>query len=379
MNNYMKNAIRPIVLATALALSAPAYAGIDNVTALANALTIQGASFNQKKGQLQVFLSGYTGPLQVSSYSDNTIVVFLPPNVAPGSYVLSLGKSADDVNAEDFFLTLGVQGEKGDTGDTGATGPQGATGATGPQGATGAQGTKGDTGATGGQGPQGVKGDTGATGGQGPQGVKGDTGATGGSGPQGVKGDTGATGGSGPQGVKGDTGATGAQGPQGDPGVFDPTKGIANQTTRQLGANFNVTGDGTVGGTFTAYVIKPNYDSGWFLVKSDPHSDIPHRSANGDIHLLKDFPGAPSRLMIHQCGALDVNGECTTRIVIAGTAGYHDGSATINPVSVTSDFFHIYLSTVGSWWAWGYWNALTGWGCEGHDCFTAYYRVMAWR
>src|SRR5258706_9611898 len=238
MNNYMKNASRPIVLATALAVSAPGYAGIDNVTALANALTIQGASFNQKKGQLQVFLSGYTGPLQVSSYSDNTIVVFLPPNVAPGSYVLSLGKSADDVNAEDFFLTLGVQGEKGDTGDTGATGPQGATGATGPQGATGAQGTKGDTGATGGQGPQGVKGDTGATGGQGPQGVKGDTGATGGQGPQGVKGDTGATGGQGAQGVKGDTGTTGGQGPQGVKGDTGATGGAGPQSVEGgTGAN----------------------------------------------------------------------------------------------------------------------------------------------
>src|SRR5258706_6604335 len=86
MNNYMKNAIRPIVLATALALSAPAYAGIDNVTPLANALTIQGASFNQKKDQLQRFLSGYTRRLQDSGYSDNTIVGCLPPNVAPGNY-----------------------------------------------------------------------------------------------------------------------------------------------------------------------------------------------------------------------------------------------------------------------------------------------------
>src|SRR5258708_21808795 len=122
MNAKMKNGMKAVVLATALALSVPTYAAtnIDSVTVLANAVTLHGASFIQKKAQLQLFLSGHAAPLLISSYADDTIVAFLPANVAPGSYVLTLGKTIDDANAEDFFLTLGVQGAKGDTGATGA-------------------------------------------------------------------------------------------------------------------------------------------------------------------------------------------------------------------------------------------------------------------
>ncbi len=138
----------------------------------------------------------------------------------------------------------------------------------------------------------------------------------------------------------------------------------------------NVSGDLVVGGA-----LKPTYDSGWFLVKSDPGAAIPPRNGNGEIELATDLHAAPSRLMLYECGVLDGSGNCTTRIVVAGTGGYHDGGTQVNPVSITSDGANgnIFISTMFSWWAWAYWTPAHGWGCEGHDCFTAYYRVQAWR
>jgi Collagen triple helix repeat (20 copies)/IPT/TIG domain len=569
--------LKRVVLAAALALSAPAFADdssspiVNSITEVGNALTINGAGFNQRKGQLQVYLSGFNAPLVVSSYSDTRIVAFLPANVPGGSYVLSLvntktkdaavnnnNNGNNDSSGDDFYVTLGIQGAKGDTGPAGPAGPQGPagsitkgdTGSTGPQGPAGpagpmgAQGPAGPQGAQGGQGPQGVMGPSGATGAPGatgPTGANGATGAAGPQGPQGLPGDTGpqgvkgdagmgfqfrgawtpgasaragdvmayngsayvavnatstmtpppnadwtlfvaegAPGEAGPQGTKGDTGATGAagaqgtqgppgppgppgpQGPQGLPGTFDPSKVIANGTSVQPNASFNVSGNGVVGGLLTAGNVSagnaifsgplsanggittgslsaansnftngtfngtlsvpgtlavqgttnanivnannvvsttgnfstlgtsgkvaahgglaPDYDSGWFHVKSDPSAATPPRNASGEIVLPHD-PFIPSRLMILQCGALDAaQANCTTRVVISGTTGYHDSGSDINPLTVTSDAAgtSIFIAMQANWWAWGYYLPIGGWQCAG-DCFSAYYRVQAWR
>jgi hypothetical protein len=126
--------------------------------------------------------------------------------------------------------------------------------------------------------------------------------------------------------------------------------------------------------------LAPDYDSGWFHVKSDPSAATPPRNASGEIVLPHD-PFIPSRLMILQCGALDAaQANCVTRVVISGTTGYHDSGTSINPGSVTSDAAGttLFIATVWNWWAWGYFVPNTGWQC-GADCFSAYYRVQAWR
>ena len=347
----MNRSAKSLALAIALALSVPAFAVekpfISGVTEASGSVTINGAHFLQQKGQLQVYVSGVSTPLVVASYTDNAIVALLPAGVAPGGYLFSLVKTRGDGgdgtanDGDEFYFTLGAQGAKGDKGDAGEVGPQGPAGQTGLKGDTGpagAQGTagtngtpgaRGDTGATGAQGP---KGDTGATGAQGP---KGDTGATGAQGP---KGDTGATGGQGP---KGDTGATGATGAQGPPGVQGPAGGSA-----------------------------PDYDSGWFTVNQ----------SSGEITLTTGLGSVPSQLMLHQCGQLNANGQCATRTVIAGTTGYHDTGATINPLGpATSDGTNIYLSVTSGLWVYNYWTPTKGWNCPTTNCFAGFWRVMAWK
>lgn len=380
--------VRPIVLATALALSAPLFAAdkgpvITSVAEVANTITIRGASFNQAKGPLQVFVSGFDTPLLVSSYADDTIVALLPANIAPGSYLLSLvNKHAGD----DLAFTLGVQGSKGEKGETGGIGPQG------PQGNTGGIGPQGPQGNTGGIGPQGPQGTTGGIGPQGPQGN------TGGIGPQGPKGDKGETGGLGPEGPKGDKGDTGGVGPQGNPGVVDYTRAIANQSSVQAGANFNIGGSGfiqgnaSVGGTVHAGALEPNFDSGWFLMHSYPgvRFSAPHgiatvwaeHNADGEIELHHGLNAVPTRVMIQQCGVNRTGSggsPCMGRIVIAGTGGYHDRDNNVNPVSVTADAQRVYISTVHNWWAWGYWKPGINWQCENRECLEAFYRVLLWR
>ncbi len=155
---------------------------------VAGTLTIEGANFSP--APIGVTLGIY-GALTVTSATTTHVVATLPPNVAAGTYLLTL-TTAYVGYSEEFWVTLGAQG---------APGPQGPPGPTGPAGAKGDTGVAGPPGPTG---PPGPKGDTGATGA---------TGAPGGVGPAGPPGQTGQTG------AKGDKGDTGPQGP---PGVVTP-------------------------------------------------------------------------------------------------------------------------------------------------------------
>src|SRR6266702_3984412 len=290
-------------------------------------VTIHGANFvGGKNTPTQVFLGATLTPLTVLAISDSEITALLPAGVAPGSYLLTVGYgSGNDANgkSDEFSVALGdvgspgpqgIQGPAGPAGPQGATGQTGLAGSVGATGAAGAQGPKGDTGAVGPQGAQGAQGSQGAKGDTGAPGAKGDKGDTGAVGPggaagatgaQGVKGDTGAqglqgiqgpAGSPGPQGNTGPMGTTGAQGPQGIAGTVDYTKAIAYQATVQSAANFNIDGNGVVGGTLTAHSLAPTYDSHWFKVKSDATSNIPPRDSAGEIVLSHNMGFIPARL-----------------------------------------------------------------------------------
>ena len=246
MNDKLR--LRPLCIATSLVFASlaslphaafaanPNAAVIDSAAAdaaLVN-LTLRGSHFSAVR-RLTLTLSGVPQPLPIVSSSDQVLVALLPPAIAPGTYLVTLG--SDPGNQDDFFVTLGAVGATGATGPagpqgaTGATGPMGAAGATGATGAQGAAGPTGPKGDTGAMGPTGAKGDTGAIG---PTGPKGDTGATG---PTGPKGDTGAIGATGPTGAKGDTGATGPTGPQGPAGPAGTVTGFGSQTQQASAGN----------------------------------------------------------------------------------------------------------------------------------------------
>jgi len=104
----------------------------------------------------------------------STGVDVLLPDMAPGSYLLTLTVGSGGAQrSDDFWVALGAIGPQGPAGPAGATGPQGSAGATGqqglagpagPQGATGAQGPVGPAGAVGPQGPAGPQGSPGSAG-----------------------------------------------------------------------------------------------------------------------------------------------------------------------------------------------------------------------
>ncbi len=87
----------------------------------------------------------------------------------------------------------------------------------------------------------------GPTGPPGPQGPQGAMGTMGNMGTMGTVGATGATGPTGPQ---------GPQGIQGPTGTIDPTQSIINGTTLQSPANFNISGNGTIGGKLTSSQVE---------------------------------------------------------------------------------------------------------------------------
>jgi hypothetical protein len=230
-------------------------------------------------------------------------------------------------------------------------------------GSDGAAGAKGDPGAAG------AKGDVGAQGMQGTMGTPGTPGTPGSAGAPGPAGDAGPAGAAGP---------AGDAGPPGPAGTVDYARAIANGTTQQPNASFNISGSGVVGTTLsvvgdaTAARFVPQYDSGWFAVAS---------GANNEIAKPHGLGGAPSHILLQQCGAL-AGGACVTRVVLAGTRGHQDGSSFVNPMDVTADANNIYIGVLGAWWVWGYWTPASGFVCTGdadNDCFTGYYRVLAWR
>ena len=238
-------------------------------------------------------------------------------------------------------------------------------GPTGPAGSAGAMGAMGNPGSTGPAGPTGAMGQPGATGAAGP------TGAMGSAGTMGLAGPAGPTGPMGPAGPAGAAGPAGPPGPTGPAGSIDYTKVIANGTGQQANANFNVSGNGVVGGTMTANQFVPQYDSGWFSVNSNA----------GVITKAHGLGVAPSLLMLQQCGALDNNNNCTTRVVLSGVNGYKDFINSINPEGISADATSIYLPMVLGNWAWGYYNgsAFVTTGDADNNPATAYYRIVALR
>ena len=154
----------------------------------------------------------------------------------------------------------GVAGSVGATGPTGVAGSVGATGPTGVAGSVGATGAAGATGPTGPTGAAGAVGATGSTGAAGAAGATGPTGVAGAAGATGPTGAAGTAGATGPTGAAGTTGPTGAVGP--NPTVYMNNAGTVTTpsfssltqwygvTTSTSGiATFNVTVDGTSGGT----------------------------------------------------------------------------------------------------------------------------------
>lgn len=230
---------RPLVVAVSLALlplatlptsalaQSKTHAQVDSISTDTTQLqvTLRGSNFSTVKS-LKLFMSGVSQPLPILSMTDQVLIALLPTNIAPGTYLATVGNGngADDT---DFFFTFGAIGAQGPTGPTGPAGPAGPTGANGATGATGLAGAAGPTGATG------AAGATGATGAQGP------AGATGAQGPVGATGAQGPVGATGAQGPAGPTGATGAQGPAGPAG----TTGQIAGTSVTGGTNFFIQGN----------------------------------------------------------------------------------------------------------------------------------------
>jgi hypothetical protein len=206
----------------------------------AETLLIQGQYFVwANDGAPVVTLAGT--PLAVLSLTEVEILAQLPPDLAPGGYLLEVSRGNSSVQNGTFALTVGAVGPQG---PPGPEGPRGPVGNTGPQGLTGPPGPQGETGETGPEGPQGPKGlnwrgawDAGveyqtddavshegsswialaASTGEAPAegGFWTLVAARGDEGPQGLQGETGPPG---PQGVPGPVGPKGDKGDQGDPG-----------------------------------------------------------------------------------------------------------------------------------------------------------------
>lgn len=116
-------------------------------------------------------------PLAVIAHDDSEIVVAIPADVTPGTYLVNVSKGNGTSKQDSFnvaFGTQGPQGEQGVPGPQGAPGNDGAPGPTGPRGPAGPAGPVGATGATGAQGPRGEAGAAGAQGATGPQGPAGE-------------------------------------------------------------------------------------------------------------------------------------------------------------------------------------------------------------
>src|ERR1700733_10118776 len=99
---------------------------IPDTTVNPTQLTIQG--LNLGPDQPQVSFNGV--PLTLSSFTPTMVVAFLPANLRPGSYLLSL-TTRDRLLREftvDFDVTLGAVGPKGDQSLPGPQGVQGPRG-----------------------------------------------------------------------------------------------------------------------------------------------------------------------------------------------------------------------------------------------------------
>lgn len=137
-------------------------------------ITVRGSNFGKIKPA--VALNGFA--LDVITYTEDTVVAFLPTGFAAGTYRLSLtnnslqGSPATRTGTLDVAIgAIGPAGPQGPTGPSGERGQTGPTGSTGPAGPTGLQGSHGALGPAGPQGLMGPVGPTGPTGSPGPTGV----------------------------------------------------------------------------------------------------------------------------------------------------------------------------------------------------------------
>jgi len=108
-------------------LIASAFADLD-----AELLTIYGRNFGRRRTP-RVRLAGVE--LRVVSHDSYQILVELPPNIAPGSYLLKVWRGRGEESVDSFDVALGS--DEGPPGPPGAPGPQGEPGPTGPQGPPG--------------------------------------------------------------------------------------------------------------------------------------------------------------------------------------------------------------------------------------------------
>jgi hypothetical protein len=151
-------------------------------------------------------------------------------------------------------------------------------------------------------------------------------------------------------------------------------------------------GDLTVNGSVK---VNPDFDSGWFFVTD----------GSGNVQVTHALGKVPSHFVVQQCGALKgystppnplptvaaplKNVDCQTRVVVTSTAGYKEPSQSgfgrpsgVNPGGISVSDTDIWIPLGPGWWVWGYPVYGVGWECTGDDdnnCFTGYYRILAWR
>lgn len=152
---------RAIALAVAaLTMSSQVLAAITLTSATPDydngTLTITGADLTKGPRAPQVYLG--TSALTVTSSSNSQIQASLPPNVAPGTYLLTVTNGPGNAQLDELWITLGTAGPAGPAGAAGPAGSTGPAGPAGPQGPAGPAGPQGPAGPAGPQGPQGPAG-----------------------------------------------------------------------------------------------------------------------------------------------------------------------------------------------------------------------------
>lgn len=137
-------------------------------------LTVHGRNFG---GSPEVVLGGDT--LTLRGGSDTRLEASLPPDLAPGTYLLEVSSGRGNAQSDTFAVAVGAvgpPGPKGDPGEPGEPGEKGQPGAPGLPGKDGEPGAPGKDGAPGTPGKDGEPGKPGEPGAPGPKGDKGDKG-----------------------------------------------------------------------------------------------------------------------------------------------------------------------------------------------------------
>jgi hypothetical protein len=175
--------------------------------------------------------------------------------------------------------------------------------------------------------------------------------------------------------------------------------GISPNRSVLLRDNVNVNGNlATVGQVQAGAGVAPDVVTRFFLVNSDwtlanpdvPTLNNPSAPPPGMVYrdgsdlatyiVYHNLGFIPSQIMFQACGALRADGSCATNVVFAGTTGFHNGSATMNPQTTysTPDGNKIQFYVSGEY-IYAYGNN-TGFHCSPNtNCYTGYYRVLAWR